>query len=162
MSKQPGYIAHTKDLERGCLGKEPTCNAGDPRFNPWVGKIRWRRDRLPTAVFLGFPWWLSWKRIRLQCGRPGFDIPGLGRSPGEGKGCPLQYSGLENSVDCMGSQRVRHDCATFTLLPFSQRFKCFTQSMLRQSFRLCIQASWCCLRPFSKTESLFPRLCLLA
>ena len=23
-------------------------------------------------------------------------IPGLGRSPGEGKGCPLQYSGLEN------------------------------------------------------------------
>ena len=27
-------------------------------------------------------------------------IPGLGRSPGEGKGYPLQYSGLENSVDC--------------------------------------------------------------
>ena len=28
-------------------------------------------------------------------------IPGLGRSPGEGKGYPLQYSDLENSVDCM-------------------------------------------------------------
>ena len=28
-------------------------------------------------------------------------IPGLGRSPGEGKGHPLQYSGLENSVDCI-------------------------------------------------------------
>ena len=27
-------------------------------------------------------------------------IPGLGRSPGEGTGYPLQYSGLENSVDC--------------------------------------------------------------
>ena len=27
-------------------------------------------------------------------------IPGLGRSPGEGKGYPFQYSGLENSVDC--------------------------------------------------------------
>ena len=26
-------------------------------------------------------------------------IPGLGRSPGEGKGNPLQYSGLENSMD---------------------------------------------------------------
>ena len=26
-------------------------------------------------------------------------IPGLGRSPGEGKGCLLQYSGLENSTD---------------------------------------------------------------
>ena len=28
-------------------------------------------------------------------------IPGLGRSPGEGKGYPLQYSDLENSVDCI-------------------------------------------------------------
>ena len=28
-------------------------------------------------------------------------IPGLGRSPGEGKGYPLHYSGLENSLDCM-------------------------------------------------------------
>ena len=27
-------------------------------------------------------------------------IPGLGRSPGEGKGCPLQYFGLESSMDC--------------------------------------------------------------
>ena len=27
-------------------------------------------------------------------------IPGLGRSPGEGKGYPLQYSGLDNSMDC--------------------------------------------------------------
>ena len=28
-------------------------------------------------------------------------IPGLGRFPGEGKGYPLQYSGLENSLDCI-------------------------------------------------------------
>ena len=28
-------------------------------------------------------------------------IPGLGRSPGEGKGYPLQYSGLENFMDCI-------------------------------------------------------------
>ena len=28
-------------------------------------------------------------------------IPGLGRSPGGGKGYPLQYSGLENSIDCI-------------------------------------------------------------
>ena len=27
-------------------------------------------------------------------------VPGLGRSPGEGKGYPLQYSGLEKSMDC--------------------------------------------------------------
>ena len=38
-------------------------------------------------------------------------IPRLGRSPGEGKGYPLQYSGLENSMDCMvhGVEKVRHD-----------------------------------------------------
>ena len=28
-------------------------------------------------------------------------IPGLGRSPGEGKGYPLQYSDLEKSMDCI-------------------------------------------------------------
>ena len=28
-------------------------------------------------------------------------IPGLGRSPGGGKGYPIQYSGLENSIDCI-------------------------------------------------------------
>ena len=38
-------------------------------------------------------------------------IPGLGRSPGEGKGYPLQYSGLENFMDCIvpGVQRVGHN-----------------------------------------------------
>ena len=35
-------------------------------------------------------------RIRLQCRRPGFDRPGLGKSSGEGHGNPLQYSYLEN------------------------------------------------------------------
>ena len=43
-------------------------------------------------------------------------IPGLGRSLGEGKGYPLQYSGLENPipVQSVGSQRIRYDWATFT------------------------------------------------
>ena len=36
-------------------------------------------------------------------------IPGSGRSTGEGIGYPLQYSGLENSIQSMGSQRVGHD-----------------------------------------------------
>ena len=76
---------------------------GRPGFNPWVGKIPWRRERLPTSVFWpeqfhglyslwvelsgwvkeyvsGLPWWLSWSRIRLQCGRPGFD-PWVGKIP---------------------------------------------------------------------------------
>ena len=53
----------------------------------------------PSCQHLGLLWWLSW-RICLQCGRPGL-IPELGRYPGEGKGYPLQYSGLENFMDCI-------------------------------------------------------------
>ena len=43
-------------------------------------------------------------------------IAGLRRSPGEGNGNPLQYSGLEIpwTVCCMGWPRVRHDWANFT------------------------------------------------
>ena len=33
-------------------GKESACNAGDPGFDPWVGKIPWRRKWQPTSVFL--------------------------------------------------------------------------------------------------------------
>ena len=36
----------------GSDGKETTCNAGDPRFDPWVGMIPWRRAWQPTPVFL--------------------------------------------------------------------------------------------------------------
>ena len=32
--------------------KESACNAGGPGFDPWVGNIPWRRDWLPTPVFL--------------------------------------------------------------------------------------------------------------
>ena len=40
------------------------------------------------------------KESTCNAGDPG-SIPGLGRSSGEGKGYPLQYSGLENSMDCI-------------------------------------------------------------
>ena len=65
-----------------------------------VGKIPWRRDRLPTPVFLGFPCGSAGKESTCNVGDLG-SIPGLGRSPGEGKGYTLQYSSLENSMDCI-------------------------------------------------------------
>ena len=79
-------------------------------FNSWVGKIHWRRDRLPTPVFLGFLCGSAGKESTCNVGDLG-SIPGLRRSPGEGKGNPLQYCGLENfmTVLSMGLQRVRHD-----------------------------------------------------
>ena len=60
---------------------------------------------------MGFPGGSEGKVSACNEGDPG-SIPGLGRSPGEGNGNPLQYSGLENPMDgevCrlqfMGSQR---------------------------------------------------------
>ena len=57
----------------------------------WVGQIRWRSDRLPTPVFLGFPGGSAGKESACNAVDPGL-IPGLGRSPGEGTGHPLQSS----------------------------------------------------------------------
>ena len=52
------------------------------------------KGKATQCSILGLPWWLSWYRIPLKCGRPGFD-PWVGKSLGEGNGYPLQYSGLE-------------------------------------------------------------------
>ena len=55
---------------------------------------------LPTPVFLGFPGGSGSKQSTCSVGDLG-SIPRLGRSPGEGKDYPLQYSGLEKSMDCV-------------------------------------------------------------
>ena len=49
-------------------------------------------------MYMGFPRWLRVKKSANNAGDAGF-ISGLGRSPGEGNGNPLQYSCLENSMD---------------------------------------------------------------
>ena len=81
-----------------------------PRFDSWVGKIPWRRDRLPTPVVLGFPGCSAGKEPACNAGDLG-SIPESGRSPGEGNSNPLQYSGLENSTDCIAhgvSESAQH------------------------------------------------------
>ena len=50
------------------------------------------------SISLGFPDSSVDKESTFNSGNPG-SIPGLGRSPGEGKGYPFQYSDLENSMD---------------------------------------------------------------
>ena len=57
---------------------------------------------------VGFPGGLAGNESTCKAGDLG-SIPGLERSPGDGKGYPLQYSGLENSMDYIGSQRVGLD-----------------------------------------------------
>ena len=91
----------------------------------WVGKILWRRERLPALVFssgefhgLYNPWGckeldtperLSFSLWGFPCNSVGKEsacsagdlglIPGLGRSPGEGNGNPFQYHCLETPMD---------------------------------------------------------------
>ena len=60
---------------------------GDPRSLLW-----------PLESLGDFPCGSASKESACNAGDLG-SIPGLGRSPGEGKGYPLQYSGLENSMD---------------------------------------------------------------
>ena len=64
------------------LGKNQLAIAGDPSFDSWVRKIQWRRDRLPTPVFLGFPCGSASKESACNVGDLGL-TPGLGKSPGE-------------------------------------------------------------------------------
>ena len=76
-------------------GKESICSAGDPGLIP---NIRCKRDGLPIPVFLGFSGGSDGKESACKVGDLS-SIPGLGRYSGEGNSYPLQYSGLENSMD---------------------------------------------------------------
>ena len=62
-----------------------------PRFDSWVGKIPWRRVRVPIPVFLGFPGGSDGKESPCNAGDL-CSVPGLVRFPG----AEYQYSHLEN------------------------------------------------------------------
>ena len=80
----------------GSAGEESACNGGDPSSIPGLGRSA--REEKPIPVFLGFPGGSAGKESDCNAGDLG-SIPGLRRSPGEGNSYPLQYSGLENSMD---------------------------------------------------------------
>ena len=88
------------DFPDNSVGKESACNGGDPSSIPQSERCAGGRDRLPTPVFLGFPCGSAGEESTCHAGDLGL-IPGLGRSPGEGKGYPLQHSSLQNSMDCI-------------------------------------------------------------
>ena len=82
---------------------EFACTAGDPSLIDGSGRC-WRRERLPTPVFLGFPCGSAGKESARNVGDPD-SISGLGRSPGEGKDYPPHHTGLENSMDSAWSPK---------------------------------------------------------
>ena len=69
----------------------------------WQQCIQNAREGIRNATLyelLGFPCGSVGKESACNAGDPS-SIPGSGRSPGEGNCYPLQYSGLENSMDCI-------------------------------------------------------------
>ena len=74
------------------------------RFLARVGKIHWIKDRLPTPVFLGFPGGSESRESTCNVEVPD-SVSRLGRSPGERKSYPLQYSGLKNSMGHTGGHK---------------------------------------------------------
>ena len=90
-----------------------------PQFDSWVRKIPWRRDRLPTPGFLGFPGASVSKESTHKAGDLG-SIPGLGRS--SEKETATHYSNLTWRISMdrgawqatvRGSQRVGHNWVAF-------------------------------------------------
>ena len=91
----PWIVAHQAPLSKGFSRQEywsglPCSPSGD-LFDPGI------KFASPISS-AGFPCGSAGKESACNVGDLG-SIPGLGRSPGEGKGYPLQYSGLENSLD---------------------------------------------------------------
>ena len=69
-------------------------------FDPQSPHLYNGNSKTTSFIGLGFPGGSAGKESTCNVGNMG-SIPGLGRSPGEGNGYPLQYSGLENSLDCI-------------------------------------------------------------
>ena len=98
-------------------GKESICNAGGPGSIPGSGRS--------PGEGIGYPFCReAGKESTCNAGDLG-SIPGLGRSPGEGNSYPLQYSGLENSMDCI----VRRVAKNWTRLSnFHFSFPCIRRT----------------------------------
>ena len=70
-------------------------------------KRRWIKIK-KSKDYRGFPGGSVVENLTANGGDVG-SIPGLGRSPGDGNGNPLQYSYLENPMDRVASQATVHD-----------------------------------------------------
>ena len=90
--------------QKQCIAYTSICNlqCRTPQFNLWVRKIPWKRDRLPTPVFLGFPGGSAGKESACN-------VVDLGSGPDQGR------PGLENSMDyTVHEDCIAHDWGTFT------------------------------------------------
>ena len=87
-----------------------------------------------SCAFGGFPGGSAGKESTCNAGDLG-SIPGLGRSAGEGNGYPLQYSGLEDSMDCTVHGVTKSQMQNFPVL--------FRSSHLSVQGKLVFPIGWC-------------------
>ena len=92
--RSDSFIQHS--LNTAQLVKDP------PEMQEILGQFLswedcWRKDRLPTSVFLGLSCGSVGKESACNAGDLGM-IPGLGRSPGGGKGYPLIWGPKESDT----------------------------------------------------------------
>ena len=101
---------------------------------------------LSSRLNEGFPCGSAGKVSAGNAGDLG-SIPGLGRPTGEGKGYPLQYSGLENSMDCVvqGVAKSRTRLSDFHFHPqfCNLSFHILTGSFTEERFLILIQFGVC-------------------
>ena len=104
---QPLTNTHLKIFYHGKHRLKKLCLQNDPNYGNVTGLSLVVRFYFLLHIYdliyhiiMGFPYGSVGKESACNVEDLGL-IPGLGRSPGEGKGYPLQYSGLENTMDCL-------------------------------------------------------------
>ena len=107
-----------------CLLYLHICPSGSYFLTPNI----WMPAPLVTLLYYSFPCGSAGKESPCNSGDLSL-IPGLGRSPREGKGYPIQYSGLKNSTKCI----VRGVTKSWTLLSDFHFHYCSSKSLLFSS-----------------------------
>ena len=98
----------------------------------WWATVQGHEESNTIEWLTGFPLWLSWWRICLQCARPGFD-PWDGKIPWRRERLPPPVFWPENSMDCIvrGVAKSQTQWATFIFtFRFYFNFACFSINVL--------------------------------
>ena len=132
-------------------------------WEAWVqslgGEDSLEKGKATHSSVLGLPWWgLAGKESTCWYGRWEFNlgdlssIPGLWKSPGEGKGNPLQDSGLENSMDCIvpGVTKSQTRLSDF-------HFHCLNQFAIHLKLAQHCKSTIVCVSASVLFDSLWPR-----
>ena len=107
-SKEGNHPLPKHTLVTDSVGKKSACNAGDLGSIPGVGKIPWRRERLPTPVFFGFPCGSAGKEAACNAGDLG-SIPGVRKIPWRRERLPTAvFWPGESHGTVLGSQTFGH------------------------------------------------------